>query len=153
MPVEKSAGAVIFRRENNKVFYLLLHYASVAQNTRSRAEKDYWDFPKGHIEKVEKEIDAAKREVEEETGLKDIEFLEGFKSSIRYFFRFKGENILKFVTFYLAETKIKDVKVSEEHLGYDWLSYQEALTKLKFKNAKETLQKAHQFLVKNGISK
>ena len=153
MPVEKSAGAVIFRKENNKIFYLLLHYTSVAQNPRSRAEKDYWDFPKGHIEKGEKEIDTVRREVEEETGLKDIEFLKGFKSGIRYFFRFQGKNILKFVTFYLAETKIKDVKVSEEHLGYDWLSYQEALTKLKFKNAKATLQKANEFLAKNGISK
>jgi hypothetical protein len=26
MPVEKSAGAVIFRKENNKIYYLLLHY-------------------------------------------------------------------------------------------------------------------------------
>jgi len=26
MPVEKSAGAVVFRREGDKIYYLLLHY-------------------------------------------------------------------------------------------------------------------------------
>jgi len=30
MPVEKSAGAVIFRREGDKIFYLLLHYPGVS---------------------------------------------------------------------------------------------------------------------------
>jgi 8-oxo-dGTP pyrophosphatase MutT (NUDIX family) len=141
MPVEKSAGAVIFRKENDKIYYLLLHYPSSV-----KASKDYWDLPKGHIEKGEKEIDAARREVEEETGLKDIEFVEGFKEWIKYFFRFQKKNILKFVTFYLAETKTKDVKVSEEHLGYDWLPYEDALGKLTFKNAKEVLKKANEFL-------
>ena len=151
MPVEKSAGAVIFRRENSKIFYLLLHYASLAQNPGSRVERSYWDFPKGHIEKGEKEIDTMRREVEEETGLKDIESVDGFKEVIKYFFRFQGKNIMKFVTFYLAETKTEAAKVSDEHLGYEWLPYEDALGKLTFKNAKEILQKANEFLMKNDI--
>ena len=48
MPLEKSAGAIIFRK-NKKIKYLLLHYPS-ASKTQA---KDYWDFPKGHIEKGE----------------------------------------------------------------------------------------------------
>ncbi len=146
MPVEKSAGAVIFRKENNTIYYLLLHYPSSA-----KASRDYWDFPKGHIEKGEKEIDTVRREVEEETGLKGIEFVEGFREWIRYFFRFQGKNILKFVTFYLAKTKARDVKVSEEHLGYEWLPYDDALVKLLFKNAKEILKKADDFLSKKSL--
>jgi 8-oxo-dGTP pyrophosphatase MutT (NUDIX family) len=146
MTVEKSAGAVIFRKENNKIYYLLLHYPS-----SSRAKRDYWDFSKGHIEKGEKEIDTVKREVEEETGLKDIEFLGGFKSGIRYFFRFQGQNILKFVTFYLAETKEEEVKISKEHIGFAWLPYEEAEARLKFKNAKEILKKANDFLSRKGL--
>lgn len=142
MPVEKSAGAVIFRRENDKIYYLLLHYPSSA-----KAPRDYWDFPKGHVEKGENEIKTVKREIEEETGLKDVEFIEGFKEWIKYFFKFRGKNVLKFVTFYLVETKTKKVKVSFEHLGFEWLPYEKALEKLTFKNAKEILKKANNFII------
>jgi 8-oxo-dGTP pyrophosphatase MutT (NUDIX family) len=143
MPIEKSAGAVVFRREKSKIFYLLLHYPS----TKRGAKSDYWDFPKGHIEKGEKEIETVKREVKEETGLEDLEFIEGFKEWIKYFVRHKGKTIFKIVTFYLAETKTKKVKVSFEHIGYEWLPYEEALERLTFQNAKEILKRAHNFLL------
>jgi bis(5'-nucleosidyl)-tetraphosphatase len=142
MPVEKSVGAVVFRREGNKIYYLLLHYPSVSH----RAERNYWDFPKGHIEKGEKPEATVKREVEEETGLKDAVFINGFKETIKYFFKFKGKNILKFATFYLMETGTKDIKISYEHIGFKWLPYEEALEQLAFKNAKEILEKANNFL-------
>lgn len=142
MPIEKSAGVVIFRREDDKIFYLLLHYPSSA-----KSKKDYWDFPKGHIEKGEKEIETVKREVGEETGLKDLKFIEGFKEWIKYFFKFKGKNVLKFVTFYLAETKTKEIEISFEHIGYKWLQYEEALEQLTFDNAKEILKKANDYLI------
>ena len=162
MPVEKSAGAIIFRRENDKIYYLSLHYPPSSRKRDSVAEeegkpsspktpKEYWDLPKGHIEKGEKEIETVRREVEEETGLKDIEFVDGFKERIKYFFKFREKNILKFVTFYLAETKEKDIKVSFEHLGFEWLSYEKAIKKLTFKNAKEILKKANEFLSEKGV--
>ena len=59
---------------------------------------------------------------------------------------FVRKNIFKIVTFLLAETKTKEVKVSFEHLGYEWLSYEEAFKKLTFKNAKEILKKANDYL-------
>lgn len=141
MPVEKSAGAIIFRKEKDKIYYLLLHYPPSAKSAR-----DYWDLPKGHIEKGEEEIETVKREVEEETGLKDIKFLEGFKEWIKYFFKFEGKNIMKFVTFYLAEALSAEVKISGEHINYKWLSYKEAVELLTFQNAKEILKKADGFL-------
>jgi len=147
MPLERSVGAVIFRREGNKIYYLLLHYPSITH----RAKRNYWDFPKGHIEGGEKPEAAAKREIEEETGLKDIKFIEGFKETIKYFFRFKDKNILKFATFYRVETKTKDIKISYEHIGFKWLLYEEALEQLNFKNAKEILKKANDFLSKKGL--
>ncbi|HUW71654.1 MAG TPA: NUDIX domain-containing protein [Candidatus Humimicrobiaceae bacterium] len=144
MTVEKSAGAIVFRKEGGKPLFLLLHYPS-----GSRTKKEYWDLPKGHIEKGEKLEDTVKREVEEETGLKDIEFLEGFKETIKYFFKFEKKNIFKFVTFYLVETKTKNVKVSFEHLAFLWLPYEKALAKLTFKNAKDILRKANNQLMKH----
>jgi len=148
MPIERSAGAVIFRKEGDKNFYLLLHYPSSA-----KAPRDYWDFPKGHIEKGEKIGETIKREVKEEAGLEDIKFVEGFKEWIKYFFKFKGKNIFKIVTFLLAETKIKEVKISGEHISYKWLPYETALEQLTFKNAKEILKKAHEFLIKHDSPK
>ncbi|MDD2731976.1 MAG: NUDIX domain-containing protein [Candidatus Pacebacteria bacterium] len=151
MPKEKSAGAVIFRREKGENYYLLLHYKS-----------GHWDFPKGHIENKESDKDTVKREVEEETGIKDIIISDSFKEQIKYFFRksynFKKEEkdkapwVFKIVVFYLAETKTKDVSISFEHTGYKWLRYDEALKQLTHKNAKRVLKKANEFFVfKKGL--
>jgi bis(5'-nucleosidyl)-tetraphosphatase len=146
MPVERSAGAIIFRKEDGKAFFLLLHYPG-----GSRAKKDYWDLPKGHIEKGEDEISAVKREVREETGLSDIDFVKGFKKIISYFFKRQGKTVLKFVTFYLAGTAEKEIKISGEHTGFQWLSYQEAINRLTYKNAREILEKANNFLSGKGL--
>lgn len=145
MPVEKSAGAIIFRKENGQILYLLLHYPGASH----RANKDYWDFPKGHIEKGEKPKEAAEREIKEETGLDDLKFIEGFKHTIKYFFKFGGKNILKFVTFYLVETNKKEITISPEHIGFLWLPFDQALEKLSFDNSREVLKKAHFFLSQN----
>ena len=147
MPKEKSAGAVVFRKEDSKAYYLLLHY-----------EAGHWGFPKGHIEEKEEEKETVKREVAEETGIKDIKIINGFKEYVKYFFR-KSYNlkksekkeapwVFKIVTFYLAETKTEEVKISFEHVNYKWLSYEQAIKKLTFKTAKEILKKANDFLVK-----
>jgi len=141
MPVEKCAGAVIFRRERGKIYYLLLNYASIG-----KVEKTYWGFSKGHIEKGEKEIDAIIREIKEETGIEDLKFLKGFKETERYFFRYEGKNIFKAVFYLVAESKTKEIKVSFEHLGYKWLPFKEAFERLSFKNAKRIIKKANKFL-------
>ena len=90
MPREVSAGAIIFRKEGNLNYYLLLHYTS-----------GHWEFPKGHIEKGENEIETVKREIAEETGLKDIKIIDGFKERIKYFFKnnynLEGEEKKKYV--------------------------------------------------------
>ncbi len=144
--VEKSAGAVIFRKEGDKIFYLLLHYPS-----SKRSAKDYWDFPKGHIEKNETLEETVRREVEEETGLKDIKLVKGFKEWIKYFFRADGKNIFKIVTFLLAQTQNKEIKISSEHTGFKWLPYEEALGQLFFQNAKEIIKKANDYLSKKSL--
>lgn len=138
MPLEKSAGSVIFRRENSKIYYLLLHY-----------ESGHWGFPKGIIEKGERSEDTARREIKEETGIEDIQFIPGFKESIEYFFKLKGKTIFKIATFLLTETKSREVRLSFEHKDYIWLEYEGALERLAFKNDKEVLKKAHKFLEPN----
>lgn len=139
MPVEKSAGAVVFRRENQKIKYLLIQYGW-----------GHWEFPRGLIRKGESLEEAARREIEEEVGIKDIRFIPGFKEWIKFFFKLKGKNIMKIATFLLAETKTKRITLSFEHQNYAWLEYEKAFKKLTFKNAKEVLKKANDFLIKHG---
>jgi len=142
MPVEKSAGAVVFREENGKIYYLLLNYSAIG-----KVEKTYWGFSKGRVETGEGEIETVKREIKEETGIEDAQLIAGFKKTEKYFFKFQGKNILKFATFYLVKTNTREIQLSSEHVGYKWLTYQEAIEQLTFKNSKEILEKANNFLL------
>ncbi len=132
--MEKSCGIVIFSKEEERQ-YLLLHY-----------ESGHWDLAKGHVENSESEEETALRETLEETSL-TVEILPGFRETIKYFFRKKdGEIVTKQVVFFVGEAKTKDVKISHEHIGFEWLPYDLALGRLTYKNAKEVLVKADKFL-------
>ena len=146
MPKEKSAGAIIFRIEKGEPVYLLLHYPS-----SKKAKGEYWDLAKGHIEKGEEEKDTVLREVQEETGLKDIKLFDGFREEIRYWFQLEGQKISKTVVFYLAQTKQKKVTISHEHIDFQWLPYEQAKERLTYQNAKQVLEKAHHLLPTEGI--
>ncbi|MBW3022806.1 NUDIX domain-containing protein [Candidatus Woesearchaeota archaeon] len=137
MPQEFSAGFIVYIKEGSEIKYLLIEYKG-----------GYWGFSRGNIEKGEKSRDTAYRELKEETGLSDVRPLEGFKEIIEFFYRKEGQVIHKDVTFYLAEAKLedKDKITLTEHYGYVWLTFEEATAKLKFKNDKEVLKKANEFL-------
>ena len=139
MAHEKSAGAIVFRKDK-EIKYLLLHY---------KFRTDYWDFPRGNIEKGEDEQETALREIKEETGISDAELQKGFAEKVQWFYKREGQTVFKEVIFFLAETKQKEIKLSKEHIGYAWLSYDKALKKLTFKNAKGVLDKAHEFLMES----
>lgn len=146
MPQEKSAGAIIFRIIDSVPYYLLLHYPS-----------RHWEFAKGHIEEGENIEETVRREIEEETGIKDLRIVSGFKEYSKYFFKksygLEGEAkkkapwVFKLVVFLLAETKTENIKISEEHIGFAWLPIELAIKKITFKNAKELLKKAHNFII------
>ncbi len=138
MPVERSAGAVIFRKTKEGREYLLIKHAPPYH---------HWDFPKGHIEKGEKTEEAVRREIKEETGISKIEIIPGFKETIRYFVKYTGEKALKFVAYFLAKTNEKKIKLSHEHEDFAWLSLEEAHGKTTYKTSKEVLKKAHEFMV------
>jgi bis(5'-nucleosidyl)-tetraphosphatase len=132
---ETSAGIVIFRKEESKKLFLLLHYPS-----------GHWDFVKGKMEKGESTRQTAVRETQEETGITDITFVKKFEEWIEYNFKYQGELVQKKVVFFLAETKTKEIKISHEHSGYTWMDYNSSMEKTTFDNAKTVLTKAHQLL-------
>lgn len=142
---EKSCGVVLFRSDTNAGDtntgdkgrkYLVLHYPG-----------GHFDFPKGHVEKNDKdEHETAARELKEETGISDIEFVPGFRELVHYTYRKAGKPSRKQVVFFLAKTKTTAVTISFEHKNFFWLTFEEALKKLTFKNAKQLLEKAEKYL-------
>ena len=134
---ERSCGAVVFRKNDGKIEYLLI------KNKRSTN----WGFPKGHIEKGESEQETAVREVLEETGAQ-IKLLPDFSSKSQYLIQGKIE---KAVTIFLAETDAKEIKIQREEIeDYKWETYETALSLLKFENDKSILKKAYDFLKNKG---
>lgn len=120
----------MFRR-NPEVEYLLLHY-----------EGNYWGFVKGQMEPQEGEKETVIRELREETGISNARFHEGFRETISYFYRRSGKTIYKEVIYFLIEAEEIEVQLSYEHVGFEWLNYEEALDRLNFRNVKEVLKKA-----------
>ena len=135
MPVEHSAGAIVFREEAGRTLFLLLHY-----------EEGHWGASKGHIESGESVENTARREVQEEAGIRDLFFIPGFKETIRYFFQGEQGRVFKIVTFLLAQTRTAEVTISFEHTGFEWLPYAEALTRTTYRDEKTVLEKAAKFL-------
>jgi bis(5'-nucleosidyl)-tetraphosphatase len=132
---EKSCGAVVFLNTLDETKYLLLQY-----------EAGHWDFVKGNVEPDESEKETVLRELQEETGIIDAQFIEGFKEKITYFYRRQGETVQKEVIFFVIQSQTEKVQLSFEHVGYIWLNYKNSMEKLTFKNAKDILQKARSFL-------
>lgn len=135
---ERSCGAVVYRRINDEIRYLLI------KNRRST----HWGFPKGHVEKGETFEQTAMREVLEETGI-HIQILPQFASKSEYTIQGKVE---KTVTIYLAKTADTQTTIQREEIeDYIWLNYDKAMETLRFINDRNILQSAHDFLVKQHI--
>jgi len=136
-PKEKSSGAVIFRKENGKMFFLVLHY---------HFKGDYWDLVRGKMEGNENEKETAKREIKEETGIEVKNFIGDFRETSSWFYRWDDHDIYKEAVYFLAEAGRKEINLSDEHLEYEWLEYEDAIKKLTYENSRIVLQKAFEFL-------
>ncbi len=111
-----SAGVVPVRWERDRWLFLML-----------RAYQ-YWDFPKGGTEAGETPLQAALREVEEESGLCELHFDWGY-DYIETGPYARG----KVARYYLARTECRDIVMGislelgrPEHHEYRWLEYDEA---------------------------
>jgi 8-oxo-dGTP pyrophosphatase MutT (NUDIX family) len=119
---ERSAGVIPFRRDGEHgLQYLVLHSATV-RNPRAK-----WEFPKGGVEPGETTRQAAAREFQEETGLKDWNFVEGFERSLSYTYIRRGRKVVKTVTYYLVEVAEPSAPTrSAEHVADphgDWFHW------------------------------
>jgi 8-oxo-dGTP pyrophosphatase MutT (NUDIX family) len=133
----RSAGIVVYRTQNNLSDYLLIQHVGGTE---------HWDFPKGKLEAGEDELQAALRELKEETGL-DVIVQGEFQESFSYDFTdFDGAAAHKTVTFFIGLAQTYQIKLSEEHKEAQWLPYEQAREKLTFPNAKILLDRVQAFV-------
>lgn len=99
-----------------------------------------WSFPKGHLEKGERWIDAALREVEEETGWKCRSL--GRLAEVRYWFVREGRRIAKRVVWYRMEPVARTGKPdAKEILATKWAAAADAEKRLTYPSDKRLLGK------------
>lgn len=134
-----SSGIIVVRQHDNNWLFLLLR----AYN--------YWDFPKGIVEKGESPIEGAKREVEEETTIKSLFFDWGFE-----YRETEPYNKGKVARYYIARTEEFNVNLPvnpligrPEHDEFRWVAYEDAVN-LVSNRVKPILEWAN--LVINGKS-
>lgn len=122
MKQEKSCGCIVI---NDKNEVLLIHHNA-----------GHWDFPKGHVEEGETEIETAIREVKEETNI-DVEVNEEYRYDTKYS---PKEDVIKEVIYFLARN-ISDNKQAqlEEVSEVKWFNFNDAVNKITFDNSREIL--------------
>ena len=121
---EKSCGCVIIKDKK-----VLLVYEK---------NRNFWGFPKGHMEDGETEIETALREVKEEVGL-DVEIYKERRYTLNYIIR---DEIDKTTVLYIAKAKNDEIIMQENEIeNIRWCSFEEALNILTFDNWKEMFKK------------
>ena len=136
MTEETSAGAIVY----NKGKYLLLYRKAHDHY------KEGWFFARGKIEQGEELEQTARREIMEETGIRDLFFVKGFKQVVTWFYRANGQLIHKTAIYLFAETSTEEVVLTDYHNGFAWLSFDDAYARLSFPTDKQVLKQAHDFM-------
>ena len=135
MALEQSIGAVIKYQspgDTDSSEFLLL-----------RNRRGFWGFPQGHKERGESEIQTLTREVFEETGIRELD-IHSYIGDIRYsYFRGDGMKSEKEVRFYFATTATRQVKISNEHADFRWVTLADALNMIDHAKLKLILTKGH----------
>ncbi len=127
--------AIIFRRNSNRIEYLLLK--------RLPERNGFWQPVTGGVEEGETLTEALRREIREETGIENlVRVIEDI-----YYFEFSDPNLNKEYVFGVEVSSTEVVVLDgEEHSEYRWCSIKGALQLLNWKENKEALEKLNTML-------
>ena len=132
-PREFSAGGVVVRDGGDVV--VIVPTRRAADGSRVLA------LPKGHVDPGESPLQAATREVREETGVLAEPVCELGES--RYWYRRDGRTVPKTVTFYLFTYISGDTADhDDEVLEVRWIDLREALTELSYEGERRMIELA-----------
>ena len=122
----------IFKRTMRGYEFLLLK--------RPEKHGNIWQPVTGHMEKGEKPLESAKREVLEETGIKEViriidpEFAYEFTSEAK-------KNYKEYLFGFEVPQIIEEITISDEHVNYSWLNAETSKQMLYWPNNKQSLDK------------
>ena len=127
--------AIIFRRNGDTIEYLLLK--------RLPDRNGFWQPVTGGLEEGETRTEALHREIEEETGIKNlIRVIEGL-----YYFEFSDPNLNQEYVYGVEVSSTEEVVLDgKEHSEYRWCGIKDALQLLSWKENKEALEKLNTIL-------
>ena len=107
---------------------------------------NFWGFPKGHADLHEKGVDAAIRELKEETNLEAFHFIQLQTLEDRYEFSKDEEMVSKTVYYYIAEVRGTLVLQKHEILDAKWCTFQDAKNLATYDGTKVLIDKAEKIL-------
>lgn len=137
MAIEITSGAVVYRKNNGEIEYLLLE---------SQNKGHFWGFPKGHVEGNETLEETAKREIKEETQL-----VLPIDTSFHVYTEYDLPNgNWKQMTLYTADlTQSEDIHLQAEEIkNCGWFNYADARERLTYDNLKQLLDQVNDHLTK-----
>ncbi len=123
LPLRNGVGVALLNKDN-KVFV----------GKRIDNPNDFWQMPQGGIDKGESSLDAAIRELYEETGIKRVEVLKELKETMTYILpnnllgviwrgRFKGQKQKWYIMKFLGQDNEINLKTKNpEFLDWKWVN-------------------------------
>lgn len=127
-----SFGVVPARAENSRILYLLVQHRG-----------GHWSFPKGHAEPGETPLATARRELSEETGIREADIRDHETFVERYDTIKRGKDVDKTVTYFLGWIAGPAVRIQPEEISaFAWLPYAEALSRITYEETRRILRDA-----------
>jgi bis(5'-nucleosidyl)-tetraphosphatase len=107
----------------------------------------HWAFPKGHAENGETDIQTAMRELHEETGISEVQLLDGICLTENYLFKRSTQTIAKTVRYFIGMVKQRDVRIQVAEIkAYKWVNFEKALGLITFVESRRIITEAHDYL-------
>ena len=130
---EKSCGAIVYRKYHGNTEILLIKHVN----------SGHWSFPKGHVEGDETEVETAKREILEETGI-EVNLDPTFRETVSYS---PKKDTQKIVVYFIAKAKnVEYVRQENEIAEIKWVDICRAKDVLTFENDKIIVNKARSMI-------
>ncbi len=132
MKIKKKILAIVYRKEKDETQFLALRNNS----TNTVHGGDYYFVVTGGVENGEELQAAVKREIEEETGIKNILNVTDLNKSCEYTCAGEGDFLCR-EAYFLVEITGEVLHLNEENVEYQWLEKSDFVDLIAWNDKKE----------------